>query len=348
MAPMARQLTLLWQTRNSGLREWILQIFSPLVKEEIFDGEHKIVMDNCLVVDTHLHIADPLYYPKFRGRNAFLIRQPDEHFRDVSGVYVNFCGVFRMHYSGAFRRERVMPIPLGYLNGLGRKGEPKPASQRKYAWSMLGQINKSTRPDALNALLHVEPGFWYASDGWTPGSAQVASNEMKNQPASTYCELLAESAFCPSPMGNVQQETNRPFEALEAGSIPLLERRLLMDVHLKLLGNHPIPTFSNWNQAASFAQTMWKDKSALDQLQSECMTWWQRYKANLTAEAEAFVDRLWMDVPSSGSQFVRGYARVPGWPLWEVLRHHSVGAMRRRVVRQARKVIEQGRFFERI
>jgi hypothetical protein len=93
---------------------------------------------------------------------------------------------------------------------------------------------------------------------------------------------------------------------------------------------------------------MWNDKQALDQLQAECMSWWQSYKTNLSAEAQAFVDRLWMDIPSSNSQFVRGYARVPGWFVFELLRHHSVGALRRRVVRQARRLLEGRALFGKI
>lgn len=345
---MPKKLTLLWQNRNCPLREWILEIFSPLVDGEVFDGERKVVLDNCLVVDTFLNWADPAYYPQFRGRNAFLLREPDEYLRDVSGIYTNFCGVFRMHYSGAFRRERVMPVPLGYINGLRRQSAPKPASRRKYAWTMLGMMNKSTRPDAVRALLPVQPGYWYASDGWTPGAATAAGNSYQNQSTASYRELLAESAFCPSPMGNVQQETNRPFEALEAGSIPLLERRWLMDAHRALLGNHPLPTFPNWKKAAAFAQSMWNDKQALDQLQAECLKWWQSYKADLSAEAVAFAERLWMDIPAGNSQFVRGYARLPGWFVFELLRHHSAGALRRRVVRQARKLLKEGRLFGKI
>src|SRR5579863_6393102 len=93
---VARKLKLLWQTPNSPLRDWILEVFSPILEGEIFDGEHKIVLDNCLVVDTNVHLANPGYYPSFRGRNAFLFREPDEYFSDFrSGIYVNFCGVFR-------------------------------------------------------------------------------------------------------------------------------------------------------------------------------------------------------------------------------------------------------------
>jgi hypothetical protein len=350
---MDRKLTLLWQERNSGYAEWIREIFSPVIDGEIVDGEHQIVLDNCLIVDTHLHRVDPSYYAKFRGRNAFLLRLSDEYFRDVSDVYANFIGVFRMHYSAAFREDRVMCIPVGYQRGLGRSSlgreeKIKPASQRRYAWSMLGQINKATRPDAVEALIPVEPGFWYASDGWTPGAATSGGSVSKGKPQGDYRKMLAETAFSPAPMGNVQQETYRVYEILEAGSIPLLERQWFMDAHRHLLGPHPLPTFGSWKKAASFVETMWANPAGLDQLQAECMDWWSRYKVELTGRVQAMIDRLWDAPPAGASEFVKGYARLPGWQLWELARHHSAAALRRRILRHLRRFKEHGKLTERI
>ena len=60
------------------------------------------MLDNCIVVDANCQVADPAYYARFRGKNAFSIREPDEYYRDVSiAAYANFCGVFRMHHSAA-------------------------------------------------------------------------------------------------------------------------------------------------------------------------------------------------------------------------------------------------------
>jgi hypothetical protein len=346
---MQKKLTLLWQTPGSHLEDWIREIFAPVIDREVADGRHQLVLDDCLIVDSNVHIADPAYYGQFKGRNAFLLREPDEYFRDVSSeVYANFCGVIRMHHSYAFRQERVLNIPVGYNKGLGAQGATKRASQRRFAWSLLGQMNKSTRPDALRELLSIEPGYWYASDGWTPGSFTAASNAVRNQSVSNYRELMTESAFCPSPMGNVNLETTRPYGALEAGSIPLLERRWSIDVHRRLLGDHPLPTFSDWKAAASFVQSMWRDPKALDQLQNECVSWWSLHKERVSAQAVEFIDCLWQRQPMQISGFIRGYARIPGWPIFELLRHHSSAALRRRVIRQVRRVVEQGRLFERL
>lgn len=329
--------------------EWILEVLSPLIDRQIFDGSYKIVLDDCILVDGHVQRVDPAYLAQFRGKNAFLFREPDEYYRDVSiDIYTNFCGVFRMHHSAAFRPERVMTIPVGYPRGEFRRSEPKLASQRKYAWVMLGQINKASRPEALTALQSVEPNYWYASDGWKPGAGISLSNRPANSPTSDYLGIIAESAFCPAPMGNVSQETGRPYAALEAGAIPLLERQPFMDVHRRLLGKHPLPTFSNWNKAAAFVVEMWADKKALDQLQSECLLWWASYKKNLSEEAVHFVDRLSNNHPSSVSEFIRGYARIPGWPMLELMRHHSLPALRRRIKRQAIRILKQRKVFERL
>ena len=345
---MQKKLTLLWQL-DSNHQDWIREIFASVIGSEVNDGEHRIVLDDCLLVDTHLHRVDPAYYQSFRGRNAFLIREPDELFRDVSGyVYLNFCGVFRMHYSGVFRTERVMHLPLGYTEGLGSQGTPKPASRRKYLWTMLGQINKSTRPDALEALLSIEPNFWYASDGWKPGSRTTFASVADYKSTEEYREFLAESMFVPSPMGNVQQETNRPFEALESGAIPLLEKRWLMDVHSSLLGPHPLPTFSNWKQAADFVRHWIAGPQRLDGLQTECLTWWSSYKCHLSREVGAFIDRLWANSPANKREFVRWYGRLPGWAFMELVRHHSRSALRRRIARQVGRVFRRGQFSERM
>lgn len=346
---MQRKLTLLWQDTQSWHHEWILEVLSPLIDRQVFDGKHEIVLDNCIVVDANIQVEDPAYYRKFLGKNAFLFREPDEYYRDVSiDAYANFCGVIRMHHSAAFRPQRVMHVPVGYPRGEFRRSEPKIASQRKYTWVMLGQMNKATRPEALTALIPVQPNYWHATDGWKPGASISLSNDLQYSPTNDYLSLLGDAAFCPSPMGNVSQETGRPYAALEAGSIPVLERTPLMDVHRRVLGNHPLPTFPNWNNAAAFVKEIWADKKALDQLQNECLTWWEAYKKNLSQEVLDFVDRLWQNHPTGITQFIRGYAHIPGWPMWELARHHSLPAFGRRVKRQSTRMIKYRKFFERL
>lgn len=53
---------------------------------------------------------------------------------------------------------------------------------------------------------------------------------------------MLDSIFSPCPQGNVLLETPRVYEALQCGSIPIVERRLTLDYYKQLLGPHPLPT----------------------------------------------------------------------------------------------------------
>jgi hypothetical protein len=72
---------------------------------------------------------------------------------------------------------------------------------------------------------------------------------------------------------------------MEWGCIPLIRRYsdsgYHRNYHDRLLGNHPIPTFEDWNDAAKFAEKLLADESALDALQVEVSNWWQNYKYEL-------------------------------------------------------------------
>ena len=58
-----------------------------------------------------------------------------------------------------------MKMPLGYCSGMARGGRPiQRASARKYLWSFVGEVNKSSRPDMARALASAEPHFLCATD----------------------------------------------------------------------------------------------------------------------------------------------------------------------------------------
>jgi hypothetical protein len=235
---MYRKLTLLYQNPTTSLRDWYAEIFGPWIDRVVDDGTRTVVMDDCLVSDSFAYLQDPAYYRQFRGRNAFLLLSPDEYYATPPDLFRNFCGVFRSHWSGAFSDHRVKQIPTGYHAYPLRLRDSKPASQRKYLWNFLGEVNKTTRPDCLRQLIPIEPNFWFAADNWRPDhSAPIRENPRLSRDA--YHEVLFESAFTPCPMGNVSQESHRPYEALEVGSIPILEKRLFMDAHRNLSRRSP-------------------------------------------------------------------------------------------------------------
>lgn len=340
-----RKLTLLYQNPTTPLRGWYHEIFAPWIKDVVDDGSHSVVMDDCIVSDSFIQTHDPAYFARFAGKNAFLLLSPDEYFSAPFELYRHFCGVFRSHYSGAFSPDRVKHLAMGYNPGFEQQELGKLASDRAYVWSFLGQVNKSTRPECLRAQLQVEPNYWYASDGWMPDAKLLAAQAGEVRSTLQYEEVLRESVFTVCPMGNVSQECLRPYEALQRGSIPVLERRLTMDAHRSVLGEHPLPTFSSWKKAAGWMREIARQPQQLDQLQRDCMVWWTDYKLRLSGEIGGFLGRL-QDHPSTPeTRYVAAYASLPAWNMFELTRHHTPRAFLRRLELSAVRLAKTRKLF---
>lgn len=340
-----RKFTLLYQNPDTPLQDWFGEIFGPWIKDVVYDGTGSVVMDDCILSDDFIYKKDQAYYERFKGKNAFLLLSPDEYYAAPFSAYRHFCGVFRSHYSGAFCADRVMQLPVGYNPGFREQSTGKPASQREYVWSFLGQINKSTRPECVQNLLRIKPNLWYSSDGWQPAGKAEKTGVIKNRPKQEYVSILKESAFTPCPMGHVSQEALRTYEALQVGSIPVLEKRMFMDAHRAVLGDHPLPTFSSWRKAADYMEYLWKNPEELDQLQRLCMDWWTSYKLRLSDDIGRFLHRLQDHPPTPDTKYIASYAHLPGWSWFELSRHHSPRAFMRRVEKQATRVLKTGKFF---
>jgi hypothetical protein len=179
----------------------------------------------------------------------------------------------------------------------------------------------------IAAMRHIEPHV--ALDTRTRPS--IESECLSKE---TFDRLLSESAFAPCPMGNATLETWRLYEAMEAGAIPLIERRLSMDYYRELLGEHPIPTFRSWDTTARVCRGLLADPAGLDSLQATIMTWWHAKKEAVRATVLECVTQ-----PDSGSA-LRDFAAQPAnrssaifepLRLIELIRHQTIRSLLRRL-----------------
>jgi len=339
--------TAIWQAQNPHERDWMEEIFGPVVAERVTDGAHQLVLDNCILFDAFVYSYDVRYYERFRGRNAFLVHFQDENFEGrYEAIYRNFRGVFRCFWADVFNPKYVMKLPVGYSSGMSRAGRLiVPAAERRYLWSFVGQLGKSSRPDMAKALLRVEPHFLFSTDEvsgliFLSGSA----GKPRRLPAAEASQMLFQSAFSPCPMGNVQVECYRVYEALEAGSIPIIEKRWTLDYFRELLGEHPMPTVRSWGEARALIRQLSDDPGKINALQERCMTWWDGFKAAYREQACEFIRQRSRDsVPVQEPIMTRKYS-VPGWREGELLRHHDINAFTRRVHKQVARVVQKGTF----
>jgi hypothetical protein len=95
-----------------------------------------------------------------------------------------------------------------------------------------------------------------------------------NLPVERYRQIMDDSIFVPCPAGNAVVESFRVWEALEAGCIPIVERRGNFDYFATAFGPHPLPIVGTWQEAPELLRRLQADKSWL-RVGSACAAWWE-------------------------------------------------------------------------
>jgi hypothetical protein len=325
------KLTFIWQWKHYAERDWVSRVFEPFTGEQVYDCEHRIVLDDCLLIDAYPRAHPIDYFRQFRGKNAWLVHLCDETYDGAYQIYDNFRGVFRFYWSGIFNPRRVLQLPLGFQAGFAAaRSAQASASKRPHLWSFLGGAGQSSRPEMVKAIEPLAPHLLHITD----------RGQVERLGKSAYEQILRDSVFAPCPMGNVNLESFRVYEALECGAIPVLEKRLGFDYFHNLLGDHPMPTFQNWRQAAQFIANLRSDSDALNRLHSQCVEWWKGYKNQLTTRIERF---LAAPAGEEAGPYIHWRWSIPGAQAAELMRHHTVPALMRRVKVQSRRVLHEGK-----
>ena len=169
--------------------------------------------------------------------------------------------------------NKVFFIPLGYTDKLAENTDSLPIAERSYKWSFCGDSFKADRKSMLRCLGSIQPSYIFEYQGFM-SEGSLSGDQ--------YSEVLLQSMFIPCPMGNLNIDTYRLFEALEAGAIPLILKSHAWQPYSYyeiLLGKHPIPTFSSWKQAKHFLECI--DPDSIEMLSQEVNRWYAAFKSDL-------------------------------------------------------------------
>ena len=315
---------------------WLRFVLSGMPLDEVVASNFEQVSDNAIyVVSCNQPLAKALpkhFIERIRNtRRKGLIHLSDERFGGAYEAYTEFDFVVRNYHSSRFAHPGVLTLPLGYSPAGETVALGRLASERPFVWSFLGNIN-GARASMAGNLGRVQPHYCYTYDTRKPGAEKIDSKR--------YFDVLSNSAFCPCPMGNVNLETYRVYEALQAGCIPIVERHLMMPYFARLLPGNPIPAFTSWSRAADFVDRLSKRADELDRLQRTVSQWWLSYKSSLRATVATFcaeglsgaftgaLRRRWRQVPHAAEQL---------WRVFELSRHHSAQAAMHRLSIMARR-----------
>ena len=94
-----------------------------------------------------------------------------------------------------------------------------------------------------------------------------------------YKKILEQSIFIPCPKGNNSADTFRLYEAIEAGSIPIVVKDKYWE---NLFGpQNPLIQLDSWDNAASFMIKLSQEKEWINNYPQKLSAWWEDYKNSL-------------------------------------------------------------------
>jgi hypothetical protein len=234
----------------------------------------------CASCPNQISAADLTLYLKQLPKPSVLYHMSDEYVRVRRDVYEN-CELVIRNGSACFEMAggaNFIQVPLGYAAGLGNAPRKvRKSSDRKCSFAFMGTIKNDRESEMLPAL-HAIRGPHFVR---RCASFEAATRYFGRSTITIYNNAV----FVPNPKVNWNPECNRLYDALEWGCIPLIKRyadsEYHRDYHDRLLGEHPIPTFNEWNEAADFANRLLGDAAALDALQARIAGWWHNHKFEL-------------------------------------------------------------------
>ena len=325
-------MRLVWHADGLMEIDWLRHILGDLIRDEVIDLQFTCFDDDTIhVVSINTSPLPSLhrYFEECRSRceHLVLLHLSDEYFSGGYSLYRYFDTVIRNNHTYLADAPGILTIPLGYANG--STSSDRPADTRPYVWSFVGQT-KASRLAMIAAMETVQPSYVLKTPGLHDTSGQRLSK-------AEYNAILAGSIFAPCPMGNALLECWRMYEALEAGCIPLVEKRATIDYYRSLFGAHPIPEFRTWGDASRFIQQSVRDKQGLLDLQSKIAAWWASYKIKVHEQLRAVTSVSHATELQQYSNMFRNRYPFIHEPLriTELLRHQTGDSLRRRLMRPA-------------
>ncbi|KAL7534906.1 hypothetical protein ACHAXR_006151 [Thalassiosira sp. AJA248-18] len=173
----------------------------------------------------------------------------------------------------------------------------KQASKRKYAFNAVFSQSTNEGRKRLAQLVEEQqnktalPIFTNMAKEWT---SKVNHRRTEQLHTDSYMNALLDSVFTLSPAGG-NPECYRMFEAVEAGSIPILVKSdLYNEVHqCKGVLHHwydaPILVLESWDDLYTTVESVMGDLDALDEMQRKLRTWYDEYMRKVIWEFEDFM-----------------------------------------------------------
>lgn len=239
-------ITWLCDKKNSWEVDWIDYLF-----ENVTPKGPIVVYNRTVDIKKYLE----------NNSNIFvLIHLSDEWSKDPVDHYDKVKFVLRNYYKDL--GPNVINFPLGWMKTFPYKLTPKSISQRNLVWSFSGHVDKTTRPQMVEWMNTIPNGkgfFIKCGQGYNLTPVELA-------------HMYNDSYFVPCPKGNCSIDSLRVCEALQVGSIPIVEKS---DYWKNLYGSDvPFIQLDNWNEAPDIINSLIKNLDSLENVRVNMYNWW--------------------------------------------------------------------------
>ncbi len=269
--------------RNLWEGSWLKFLLGDNFHSAKYYGESDFpFVDNSLIVTTYntnykQHV-DLLIKRKFEF-GIFLLS--DEFLTDACEyIEAPECKFVIRNYfhPSLYNNSKVSHVGLGFKKHFDKYVQNNTFAEREHTWNFIGSIHGESRNTAVNTFNNLEGGFVHKTKHFN--SDDYLSTEK-------YCEILSKSCYTLSPQGHVNNETFRIFEALEAGSIPVVlnnsEHHPFNPGYWNYLflgeTKFPFVVADSWGDAFNIVnQELSSGKTAKRQI--ECGLFWQKWKSS--------------------------------------------------------------------
>lgn len=262
-------ITLVWQSNleSSWECDWIEFLFRNIPHTTITDYTQTTCIDNSVFIyNNTVNNVDYLKTLSNKRITFGLIHLSDEWDTDPVDHYTLAKFVLRNYYKEL--GNNVLNIPLGWMKTFPYTIVPNTSLQRKYTWGFSGHVDKTTRPAMVRAMSTVENGRHYfkkCGENWGAFEGHALD---PTELAMLYNDCL----FVPCPQGNHSIDSLRVCEALQAGSLPIVERS---NYWAKLYGtDHPLIEIDSWDQAPELIRSLTNNMDDLEIKRLYTYNWW--------------------------------------------------------------------------
>jgi hypothetical protein len=226
------------------------------------------------------------------GVNFGAIVLSDELLRDECQYikYENCRFVMRNYvHPTLINEKKVSFFGLGYKTNFCKYLNHNSHLEREFIWNFIGTPHHVDRQQALETFKAIDGHFIHLTEGF--GSADSLH-------ISRYAEIINNSLYTLCPYGHYNADTFRVYEALEAGSVPIVPRNAPgLDFPVSYwswLFRGEVPPFvmaSDWNEAREIVMDDLGSGRYIERMEL-CQLFWRKWKLQWRYDLLSNLDAL--------------------------------------------------------